>query len=75
MSETDRICATRPPRLAPLVYAPTDIGPRGISRIVAKPGLHRHQALDPALTLQVRSIAAIRYSAPAWSRPCAGCTS
>lgn len=27
------------PRLVPLVYAPTDVGPMGISKIVAKPGL------------------------------------
>jgi FAD-dependent urate hydroxylase len=28
-------------RLAPLVYAPTDVGPMGLSRIVALPGLFR----------------------------------
>jgi thioredoxin reductase len=46
-------------RFAPLVYAPTDVGPMGISRIVAKPGLFTslpravqdpmaHRAIRPA---------------------------
>jgi cation diffusion facilitator CzcD-associated flavoprotein CzcO len=46
-------------RFAPLVYAPTDVGPMGISRVVAVPGLFRrlpqgvqdpmaHRAIRPA---------------------------
>jgi FAD-dependent urate hydroxylase len=53
-------------RFAPLVYAPTDVGPMGISRIVAKPGLFTslpHVVQDPM------AHRAIRPAGAAWLVP------
>jgi FAD-dependent urate hydroxylase len=53
-------------RYAPLVYAPTDVGPLGLSRLVAVPDLFRRlprRAQDP---LAYRSI---RPAGAAWLRP------
>jgi thioredoxin reductase len=53
-------------RWAPLVYAPTDVGPMGLSRLVAVPGLFRHlprPAQDPIAHRCIRPAGA------AWLRP------
>jgi Pyridine nucleotide-disulphide oxidoreductase len=53
-------------RLAPLVYAPTDVGPMGISRVVAVPDLFRRlprRAQDPMATR------AIRPAGATWLKP------
>jgi hypothetical protein len=53
-------------RLAPLLYAPTDVGPMGLSRLVAVPDLFRrlpHRIQDP---LAYRSI---RPAGAAWLTP------
>lgn len=53
-------------RLAPLLYAPTDVGPMGLSRLVAVPDVFRrlpHQIQDP---LAYRSI---RPAGAAWLTP------
>jgi hypothetical protein len=53
-------------RFSTLVYAPTDVGPMGISRIVAVPGLFRRlprQVQDPM------AARAIRPAGAAWLRP------
>ena len=53
-------------RLAPLLYAPTDVGPMGLSRLVAVPDLFRrlpHRVQDP---LAYRSI---RPAGAAWLAP------
>lgn len=53
-------------RLAPLVYAPTDVGPMGISRIVAVPGLFRR---FPRHLQDPMAARAIRPAGAAWLRP------
>lgn len=53
-------------RLAPLVYAPTDVGPMGISRIVAVPGLFRR---FPRHVQDPMAARAIRPAGAAWLRP------
>jgi hypothetical protein len=53
-------------RLAPLVYAPTDVGPMGISKIVAKPGLF--VSLPRALQ-DPMAYRAIRPAGAAWLIP------
>jgi thioredoxin reductase len=53
-------------RMAPLVYAPTDVGPMGLSRIVAVPDLFRRfprSLQDPMATR------AIRPAGAAWLKP------
>ncbi|WP_427894861.1 NAD(P)-binding domain-containing protein [Kribbella sp. GL6] len=50
-------------RLAPLVYAPTDVGPMGISRIVAEPGLFRRL---PRGVQDKMAYRAIRPAGAAW---------
>ncbi len=50
-------------RLAPLVYAPTDVGPMGISRIVAVPGLFRRM---PRVAQDKMARRAIRPAGAAW---------
>ncbi|MDH6196223.1 thioredoxin reductase [Mycobacterium frederiksbergense] len=53
-------------RMAPLVYAPTDVGPMGLSRIVAVPGLFRRfpRSLQDPLAYR-----AIRPAGAAWLKP------
>jgi hypothetical protein len=53
-------------RLAPLVYAPTDVGPMGISRIVAKPGLFTSL---PRGVQDKMAYRAIRPAGAAWLGP------
>lgn len=53
-------------RLAPLVYAPTDVGPMGISRIVAAPGLFRRL---PRGIQDPMASRAIRPAGAAWLVP------
>jgi hypothetical protein len=53
-------------RLAPLVYAPTDVGPMGISRIVAKPGLF---VSLPRAIQDPMAYRAIRPAGAAWLVP------
>ncbi len=53
-------------RLAPLVYAPTDVGPMGLSRIVAAPRLFRRL---PVATQDKMAYRAIRPAGAAWLRP------
>jgi hypothetical protein len=53
-------------RLAPLVYAPTDVGPMGISRIVALPGLFRRL---PRSIQDPMADRAIRPAGAAWLIP------
>ena len=53
-------------RWAKLVYAPTDVGPMGISRIVAVPGLFRQ---FPRKTQDAMARRAIRPAGAAWLRP------
>jgi hypothetical protein len=53
-------------RLAPIVYAPTDVGPMGISRIVAVPGLFRR---FPRHLQDPMAARAIRPAGAAWLRP------
>jgi hypothetical protein len=53
-------------RLAPLVYAPTDVGPMGISRIVAVPDLFRRLPRGIQDPMAAR---AIRPAGAAWLRP------
>jgi NADPH-dependent 2,4-dienoyl-CoA reductase/sulfur reductase-like enzyme len=53
-------------RLAPLVYAPTDVGPMGLSRLVAVPDLFRRLPREVQEPLAGRSI---RPAGAAWLRP------
>jgi cation diffusion facilitator CzcD-associated flavoprotein CzcO len=53
-------------RLAPLVYAPTDVGPMGLSRIVAVPDLFRR---FPRRVQDPMAYRAIRPAGAAWLRP------
>ncbi len=53
-------------RWAKLVYAPTDVGPMGISRIVAVPGLFRRL---PRTVQEPMAHRAIRPAGAAWLRP------
>lgn len=53
-------------RLAPLVYAPTDVGPMGLSRIVAVPDLFRR---FPRRLQDPMAYRAIRPAGAAWLRP------
>jgi FAD-dependent urate hydroxylase len=53
-------------RLAPLVYAPTDVGPMGISRIVAVPDLFRRL---PRSVQDPMAARAIRPAGAAWLKP------
>ena len=53
-------------RWAKLVYAPTDVGPMGISRIVAVPGLFRQL---PRIAQDAMARRAIRPAGAAWLRP------
>jgi cation diffusion facilitator CzcD-associated flavoprotein CzcO len=53
-------------RLAPLVYAPTDVGPMGISRIVAVPDLFRRL---PRTAQDPMAARAIRPAGAAWLKP------
>jgi cation diffusion facilitator CzcD-associated flavoprotein CzcO len=53
-------------RLAPLVYAPTDVGPMGISRIVAVPNLFRR---FPRNLQEPMAGRAIRPAGAAWLKP------
>jgi FAD-dependent urate hydroxylase len=53
-------------RLAPLVYAPTDVGPMGLSRLVAAPDLFRRLPRDVQDPLAYR---AIRPAGAAWLQP------
>ena len=50
-------------RLAPLVYAPTDVGPMGLSRIVARPDLFRRL---PRRLQEPMAYRAIRPAGPLW---------
>ncbi len=52
--------------LAPLVYAPTDVGPMGISRVVAVPGLFRRL---PRAVQEPMAARAIRPAGAAWLQP------
>jgi thioredoxin reductase len=52
-------------RLAPIVYAPTDVGPIGVSRVVAVPGLMRSLPRAVRDPLAARSI---RPAGAAWLR-------
>ena len=52
--------------LSKLLYAPTDIGPAGVSRLVAAPNLYRRLPRDLQDKLRVRSI---RPAAAHWLRP------
>jgi hypothetical protein len=53
-------------RYAGLVYAPTDVGPMGLSRLVAAPDLFRHLPRRAQNPLAYRSI---RPAGAAWLRP------
>jgi len=53
-------------RLAPLVYAPTDVGPMGLSRIVAVPELFRR---FPRPAQNAMAARAIRPAGADWRRP------
>lgn len=53
-------------RLAPLVYAPTDVGPMGISRIVAVPDLFRRLPRGAQNPMAAR---AIRPAGATWLKP------
>jgi cation diffusion facilitator CzcD-associated flavoprotein CzcO len=53
-------------RFAPLVYAPTDVGPMGLSRLVAVPGLFRRLPRQVQTPLAYRSI---RPAGAAWLPP------
>ncbi|MDX6309248.1 MAG: FAD-dependent urate hydroxylase [Nocardioidaceae bacterium] len=53
-------------RLAPIVYAPTDVGPMGISRIVAVPDLFRRLPRTVQASMAAR---AIRPAGAAWLKP------
>ncbi len=53
-------------RLAPLVYAPTDVGPMGLSRLVAVPGMFR---LLPRRVQDPLAYRAIRPAGAAWLTP------
>jgi hypothetical protein len=53
-------------RLAPLLYAPTDVGPMGLSRLVAAPDLFRRLPRDVQDPLAHR---AIRPAGAAWLQP------
>lgn len=53
-------------RLAPIVYAPTDVGPMGISRIVAVPDLFRRLPRSVQSPMAAR---AIRPAGAAWLKP------
>jgi hypothetical protein len=53
-------------RLAPLVYAPTDVGPMGLSRLVAVPGVFRRLPRRIQDPLAYRSI---RPAGAAWLAP------
>jgi hypothetical protein len=52
-------------RLAPLVYAPTDVGPMGLSRVVAVPDLFRR---FPRALQEPMAYRAIRPAGAAWLR-------
>lgn len=52
--------------LAPLLYAPTDVGPMGISRLVATPNLFRRV---PRPAREVIAARAIRPAGASWLRP------
>jgi len=54
------------PRLTPLVYAPTDVGPMGLSRLVAVPGAFRRLPRPVQERLAYRSI---RPAGAAWLGP------
>jgi hypothetical protein len=53
-------------RMAPLVYAPTDVGPLGISRVVAVPELFRRL---PRSVQDPMAARAIRPAGAAWLKP------
>jgi FAD-dependent urate hydroxylase len=53
-------------RLAPLVYAPTDVGPMGLSRVVAAPGVFRR---FPRSVQDPMAARAIRPAGAAWLKP------
>jgi FAD-dependent urate hydroxylase len=53
-------------RLAPLLYAPTDVGPMGLSKVVAKPNLFRRLPRSVQDPLAYR---AIRPAGAAWLKP------
>jgi FAD-dependent urate hydroxylase len=53
-------------RMAPLVYAPTDVGPMGISRVVAAPELFRR---FPRSVQDPMAARAIRPAGAAWLKP------
>jgi cation diffusion facilitator CzcD-associated flavoprotein CzcO len=53
-------------RLAPLVYAPTDVGPMGISRVVAVPELFRRL---PRAVQNPMAARAIRPAGATWLKP------
>lgn len=53
-------------RLAPLFYAPTDVGPIGISRLVATPDVFRHL---PRPMFDVIAARAIRPAGASWLKP------
>jgi hypothetical protein len=53
-------------RLAPLVYAPTDVGPMGLSRVVAVPNAFRRLPRTAQNRIAYR---AIRPAGAAWLRP------
>jgi thioredoxin reductase len=54
------------PKLTPLVYAPTDVGPMGLSRIVAVPDLFRR---FPRAAQKPMAYRAIRPAGAAWLQP------
>jgi thioredoxin reductase len=54
------------PKLVPLVYAPTDVGPMGISKIVARPGLFTSL---PRAIQEPMAYRAIRPAGAAWLIP------
>ena len=51
---------------APMFYAPTDVGPIGISRLVATPDVFRHV---PRMPFDVISARAIRPAGASWLKP------
>jgi len=53
-------------RFAPLFYAPTDVGPIGISRLVATPDVFRHFPRKPYDVIAAR---AIRPAGASWLKP------
>ena len=56
--------------LAPLVYAPTDVGPMGISRVVAVPGLFRRlpRVVQEPMATRASALPALRGCSRGWPR-------